>query len=78
MAKAFICDICGRFYVRNRDVFNRMELEKIAHNGFIEKNVTFDVCPDCEKAIGDLIGERRKNETTKKTDQESEGTAGEE
>lgn len=37
MAKAFICDICGRFYVRNRDVFNRMELEKIAHNGFIEK-----------------------------------------
>lgn len=56
-----------------------MELEKIAHNGFIKKkNVTFDVCPDCEKTIGDLIGERRKNETTKKTDQESEGTAGEE
>lgn len=78
MAIAFKCDICGCFYVRNRSVFNRMELRKVTYNGSIEKNVVFDICPDCEKVIGDLIRKRRKNETTKETDQESEGTTGEE
>lgn len=78
MAIAFKCDICGCFYVRNRNVFNRMELGKVTYNGSIEKNVVFDICPDCEKVIGGLIRKRRKNEATEKTDQESEGIAGEE
>lgn len=78
MADAYKCDICGNFYIRNRERYNRMELQKTNGNGFIESRKDYDICPDCESDILNLIKERNKNETTKKADQESEGTAGEE
>lgn len=71
MAKAYKCDICGNFYIRNSERYNRIELRKMTGDGY-------DICPDCESAILNLIKERNKNETAEKTDQESEGTAGEE
>ena len=78
MAKAYKCDICGDFYIRNGKRYNWMELRKITGNGFIESRNDYDICPDCESAIRNLIKERNKNETAEKTDQESEGIAGEE
>ena len=78
MAEAYKCDICGNFYIRNRERYNRMELRKITGNGYIESGDGYDICPDCESDILNLIKERNKNETAEKTDQESEGTAGEE
>lgn len=78
MAEAYKCDICGNFYTRNRERYNRMELRKTNGNGFIESGNGYDICPDCESAILNLIKERSNHETTKETDQESEGTAGEE
>ena len=77
MADAYKCDICGNFYIRNRERYNRIELRKVTGNGYIESGDGYDICPDCESAILNLIKERNKNETTKETDQESEGTAGE-
>lgn len=78
MAGAYKCDICGCFYVRNRERYNRMELRKMTGNGYVESGNDYDICPDCESAILNLIKERNKNETAEKTDQESEGNAGEE
>lgn len=78
MAEAYKCDICGNFYIRNRERYNGMELRKIDGNGWIESRNSYDICPDCESDILNLIKERNKNETAEKTDQESEGTAGEE
>lgn len=82
MAIAFKCDICGNFYIRNRERYNWMKLQKITNNGWIESEKGYDICPDCESAILNLIKERNKkgtkNETTEKADQESEGIAGEE
>ena len=78
MAIAYKCDICGNFYIRNRERYNRIELRKVTGNGYIESGDGYDICPDCESAILNLIKERNKNETTEKADQESEGTAGEE
>lgn len=78
MAKAYKCDICGNFYIRNRERYNRMELRKMTGNGYVESGNGYDICPDCESAILNLIKERNKNETAEKTDQKSEGTADEE
>lgn len=78
MADAYKCDICGNFYIRNRERYNRMELRKTNGNGFIESGNGYDICPDCESVILNLIKERSNHETTEETDQESEGAAGEE
>lgn len=78
MAKAYKCDICGNFYIRNEARYNRIELQKVTANEYVESKNCYDICPDCESAILNLIKERNKNETTKETDQESEGIAGEE
>lgn len=60
MADAYKCDICGNFYIRNRERYNRMELKKTNGNGFIESGNGYDICPDCESAILNLIKERNK------------------
>lgn len=78
MAEAYKCDICGNFYIRNRERYNRIELQKVTGNGWIDSRDGYDICPDCESDILNLIKERNKNETAEKTDQESEGTADEE
>lgn len=52
--------------------------KKTNGNGYIESGDGYDIRPDCESDILNLIKERNKNETAEKTDQESEGTAGEE
>lgn len=78
MADAYKCDICGNFYIRNRERYNRIELRKVTVNGYIESGDGYDICPDCESDILNLIKERSNHETTEETDQESEGAAGEE
>lgn len=78
MATAFKCDICGNFYIRNEEMYNRIELKKVTANEYVESKIGYDICTDCESAILNLIKERNKNETAEKTNQESEGTAGEE
>lgn len=60
MAKAYKCDICGNFYIRNRERYNWMGLRKITGNGVIECGNDYDICPDCESAILNLIKERNK------------------
>lgn len=60
MAEAYKCDICGNFYIRNRGRYNRMELRKMAGNGYVESGNGYDICPDCESAILNLIKERNK------------------
>lgn len=60
MAKAYKCDICGNFYIQNRKRYNRMELRKIIGDEYIESGIGYDICPDCESAILNLIKERNK------------------
>lgn len=81
MAKAFKCDICGNFYVlddTDEAQYNQMELMYKDYRGYPESSSVYDICPDCDDAICNLIKERGNHETAEKTDQESEGTAGEE
>lgn len=60
MAIAFKCDICGNFYIRNRERYNMMELQKTNGNGYIEIKNSYDICPACESDILNLIKERNK------------------
>ena len=85
MAKAFKCDICGGFYTfkDDNDIICDTQNQLILRRSYPSGNCydmaeEFDICPDCAKALHEFIKKGGNHETAEKTDQESEGTAGEE
>lgn len=85
MARAYKCDICGGFYTfkNDNDVIHDTQNQLILRRSYPIGNCydmaeEFDICPDCVRAIHNLLEERSHHETAEETDQESEGAAGEE
>lgn len=85
MATAFKCDICGGFYTfkDDNDIIYDTQNQLILRRSYPSGNCydmaeEFDICPDCAKALHEFIKKGGNHETAEKTDQESEGTAGEE
>lgn len=63
MAKAFKCDICGKFY----DQYHKLYLGKTKTSSARLIDVSsmyYDICPDCVAAIQETIDERRQNMKT--------------
>lgn len=51
MANAKICDRCGMYYVRTRDLkkYHLIQLDDM-------RRLDVDLCPDCQKALEKFMG----------------------
>lgn len=64
MAQARKCDVCGGLYELyntsyDRSRSNAIRMVKYDGEGYLNVK-TYDLCPNCMKAIEDVIEERRK------------------